>query len=226
MTDIAGNLEAVRARIASIAQACGRDPASVSLVAVSKRHPRDAILAAQETGQVDFGENYVQEALEKFPVEGARLHFIGPLQRNKIRRILPLSHLIHGVASLPVLEAIDRIAGEEGLQAAVLLQLHLTDEPTKSGFSEAEFREILPICRNLSNTKVQGLMCMGPLEGGAEAARPVFARARTLLAQVREVLPEASVLSMGMSDDMDVAIQEGSTMVRVGTAIFGHRNAA
>jgi len=226
MTEIVKNLEAVRARIASIAQACGRDPASVSLVAVSKRHPRDSILVAQAAGQVDFGENYVQEALEKFPVEGARLHFIGPLQRNKVRKILGVSHLIHGVASLSVLEAIDRIAGEEGLQASALLQLHLTDEPTKSGFSEEEFRGILAVCQKLSNTTVKGLMCMGPLEGGPEAARPVFARARTLLARMREVLPEASVLSMGMSDDMDVAIQEGSTMVRVGTAIFGHRNAA
>jgi len=226
MTEIVQNLEAVRTRIASIAQACGRDPASIALVAVSKRHPRGSILIAQSAGQVDFGENYVQEALEKFPVIGTRLHFIGPLQRNKVRRILGVSHLIHGVASLPVLEAIDRIAGEEGVPASVLLQLHLTDEPTKSGFSEEEFRGILKICRNLTNTSVLGLMCMGPLEGGPEAVRPVFARARALLARMREVLPEASVLSMGMSDDLEVAIQEGSTMVRVGTAIFGHRSAA
>lgn len=226
MTEIVKNLEAVRIRIASIAQACGRDPASVSLVAVSKRHPRESILVAQAAGQVDFGENYVQEALGKFPVEGTRLHFIGPLQRNKVRRILGVSHLIHGVASLPVLEAIERIAGEEGGRARVLLQLHLTNEPTKSGFSEEELRELLTVCRNLTNTSVLGLMCMGPLEGGPEAARPVFARARALLARMREVLPEASVLSMGMSDDLDVAIQEGSTMVRVGTAIFGHRSAA
>lgn len=223
MTEIVKNLAQVRARIDEAARACGRDPASIRLVAVSKRHPRESVLEALEAGQVDFGENYVQEALEKFPVEGARMHFIGPLQRNKVRKLLGVSHLIHGVASLSVLEAIDRIAGEEGLQAAILLQLHLTDEPTKSGFSEAEFREILPLCRNLSHTKVQGLMCMGPLEGGAEAAAPVFARARILLEELRAAVPDASILSMGMSDDLEVAVREGSTLVRVGTAIFGSR---
>ncbi|MEN9355477.1 MAG: hypothetical protein RL318_2802 [Fibrobacterota bacterium] len=226
MTEIVKNLESVRARIDTVARSFGRDPASVTLVAVSKRHPRESLLEAQGAGQVDFGENYVQEALEKFPLEGARLHFIGPLQRNKIRKILGLSHLIHGVASLPVLEAIERIAVEESLSADVLLQLHLTDEPTKSGFSEAEFRELLPICRKFSRTRVRGLMCMGPLEGGPDAARPVFARARALLQEMQEALPGADVLSMGMSDDLDVAIEEGSTLVRVGTAIFGHRAAA
>lgn len=223
MTEIVGNLGTVRMRIEAAARACGRDPASVSLVAVSKRHPREAVLEALGAGQVDFGENYVQEALGKFPVEGARLHFIGPLQRNKIRKLLPLTHLIHGVASLPVLEAIDRIAGEEGLRARVLLQLHLTDEPTKSGFSEAEFRELVPFCQKLTNAAVEGLMCMGPLEGGPEAAAPVFARARLLLEELRAACPAASVLSMGMSDDLEVAVREGSTLVRVGTAVFGSR---
>lgn len=223
MTEIVKNLASVRARIDEAARACGRDPASVSLVAVSKRHPREAVLEALGAGQLDFGENYVQEALGKFPVEGARLHFIGPLQRNKVRKILPLSHLVHGVSSRSVLEAIDRIAGEEGLQAHVLLQLHLTDEPTKNGLSEEEFRGILADCRKLSNTTVKGIMCMGPLEGGAEAAAPVFARARVLLEELRSASPGATVLSMGMSDDLEVAVREGSTLVRVGTAIFGSR---
>jgi hypothetical protein len=226
MNDVPTNLAQVKARIAAAAVACGRDPAAIELVAVSKRHPRDAVLAARACGQVDFGENYVQEALGKFPLEGTRLHFIGPLQRNKVRKLLPVTHLIHGVASVPVLEAIDRIAGEESLSARVLLQLHLTDEPTKSGFSEAEFLELLPRCRALEHTAVDGILCMGPLAGGPVAARPVFAKARMLLERMREVLPAATVLSMGMSDDMDVAIEEGSTLVRVGTAIFGAREAA
>jgi PLP dependent protein len=225
MQSVIGNLDAVRSRIRLACERAARPVDSVTLLAVSKTFPAGAVRDAFDAGCRAFGENYVQEALDKFPLEGARLHFIGPLQRNKIRKILSVAHLIHGVASLPVLEAIERIAIEEDLHAQVLLQLHLTDEPTKSGFSEAEFRELLPLCQKLSRTRVLGLMSMGPLEGGSEAARPVFARARALLQEMQSVLPQADILSMGMSEDLDVAIQEGSTLVRVGTAIFGHRTA-
>jgi pyridoxal phosphate enzyme (YggS family) len=224
MTGLAENLESVRGRIEAAARAAGRDPEEITLVAVSKRHPRERILEAQEAGLNDFGENYVQEALDKFPVSGARLHFIGPLQRNKVRKILPLSFLLHGVGSRSVLEAIERIAGELGLTNDLLLQLHLTDEATKSGFDLSEFRELLPDLADLRHARVRGLMCMGPLDGGPAAARPVFARARGLLDELRQVVPQADTLSMGMSEDLEVAIAEGSTMVRVGTALFGARS--
>jgi PLP dependent protein len=224
MTDFVQRLEQVRNRIAAAAEAVGRSPSEVSLLAVSKRHPRESILEAQAAGLVDFGENYVQEALEKFPLNGARLHFIGPLQRNKIRKLLPVTSLIHGVATQPVLEAIQRISQETDAVSDILLQLHLTDEPTKSGFSPEEFAALLPVCQKLTNIRIRGIMCMGPLEGGPDAARPAFALARQMLDILRTAVPDASVLSMGMSDDLEVAIAEGSTMVRVGTALFGNRS--
>ena len=224
MTDFVQRLEQVRNRIAAAAEAAGRSPSEVSLLAVSKRHPRESILEAQAAGLVDFGENYVQEALEKFPVNGTRLHFIGPLQRNKIRKLLPVTSLIHGVATQPVLEAIQRISQETDVVSDILLQLHLTDEPTKSGFTPDEFQELLPICQDLTNVRIRGIMCMGPLEGGPDAARPAFALARQMLDLLRTAVPDANTLSMGMSDDLEVAIAEGSTMVRVGTALFGNRS--
>lgn len=224
MTEFVHRLERVRERIAAAASAAGRPATDIALLAVSKRHPRESILEARAAGLCDFGENYVQEALEKFPVEGARLHFIGPLQRNKIRKLLPVTSLIHGVATRSVLEAIHRISQETGAVSDILLQLHLTDEPTKSGFTPDEFLELLPVCQDLTNVRIRGIMCMGPLEGGPEAARPAFSRARRLLSRLRESFPEADVLSMGMSDDLEVAIAEGSTMVRVGTALFGSRS--
>lgn len=223
MTEFVKNLESVRVRIAAAAHACGRDPKEITLVAVSKRHPRERILEAQAAGLSDFGENYVQEALGKFPVAEARLHFIGPLQRNKVRKILPLAFLLHGVGSLSVLEAAERIAGELGLTRDLLLQLHLTGEATKSGFDLSEFRSLLPDLAKLQHVRVRGLMCMGPLDGGPEAARPVFAQAHTLLGELQQVIPTADILSMGMSEDLETAIAEGSTMVRVGTALFGAR---
>ncbi len=225
MTDnLKGRLEALEERIAQACRKAGRDRSSVNLVAVSKRHPASSIDEAVALGLTEFGENYIQEALDKFPRTGANLHFIGSLQRNKIRKILPLASLVHGVGSLSVLEAVERIAGEEGLQASFLLQLHLTDEPTKQGFAPEEVAKALELAAGFQHATLRGFMAMAPLEGGSDAARRVFAQAHGYLETARAHGISADILSMGMSDDMDEAIAEGATHVRVGTALFGHRS--
>lgn len=223
MQELKQRLAMVEERIVRACASCGRERSSVTLVAVSKKHPAAAIDDAVGLGLTEFGENYVQEALDKFPRPGAKLHFIGGLQRNKVRKILPVSSLVHGVASLSVLEAVDRIAGEEGLRSEFLIQLHLTDEPTKSGFSLDELPQALEIAAGFRHAKPRGFMAMAPLEGGSAAASPVFAKARTALeGAIRQGLA-LDILSMGMSEDLEEAIREGATHVRVGTAIFGAR---
>jgi len=214
--------EAVEARIAAACRAAGRPREEVLLVAVSKKHPPEAVEAALGLGLHDFGENYVQEALGKFPREGARLHFIGSLQRNKVRKILPAAHLLHGVGSLPVAEAVERIAGEEGLARDFLLQLHLTGEATKNGLLEEELAPVLEACRGFRHARLRGFMAMAPLDGGVDAAERTFERARSLFETHRADL-DLDILSMGMSDDLEAAVRSGSTLVRVGTAIFGSR---
>ena len=193
------------------------------LVAVSKRHSSAEVDEAVALGVSEFGENYVQEALEKFPRPSANLHFIGSLQKNKVRKILPVSVLVHGVSSLSVLEAVDRVSVEEGLASEFLLQLHLTDEPTKHGFVPEDLPEALRIADGFRHARLRGFMAMAPLDGGRGTARPVFAQARALLEEFGHGRPELRLLSMGMSDDLEEAIAEGATHVRVGTAIFGER---
>jgi len=223
MDALKDRLAAVEDRICRACQAAGRARSEVKLVAVSKKHPASSIDEAVALGLTEFGENYVQESLDKFPRSGANLHFIGSLQRNKVRKILGISSLVHGVGSLSVLEAVERIAGEEGLKSEFLLQLHLTDEPTKQGFSVDEIAQALDVAAGFRHAVLRGFMAMAPLEGGSEAARPVFAKARSVLEQAKARGIAADILSMGMSDDLEAAIAEGSTHVRVGTAIFGSR---
>lgn len=212
---------ALEERIAAACRAAGRSRDEVRLVAVSKRHPPEAVDAAIALGLRDFGENYVQEALSKFPRPDARLHFIGSLQRNKVRKILPASFLVHGVGSLPVAEAVDRIAGEEGIAAEFLLQLHLTGEATKNGLLPDEIAPALDACAGFRHARLRGFMAMAPLEGGTDAARAVFDRARAVFDAHRA--SGLDVLSMGMSEDLEAAVACGSTHVRVGTALFGAR---
>lgn len=223
MMGIGARLEVVESRLREACARSGRSRDSVVLVAVSKRHPASAIDEALGLGLSEFGENYVQEALDKFPRPGANLHFIGHLQRNKVRKILGVSSLIHGVGSLSVLEAVDRISGEEGLSARFLVQLHLTDEPTKTGFSRDELPAAFAACQGLRHARLCGFMAMAPLEGDLEAARSTFVQAREIARNAQSRFPQATILSMGMSHDLEVAIQEGATHVRVGTALFGER---
>jgi pyridoxal phosphate enzyme (YggS family) len=226
VADIPDNLAKVRQTISQAERAAGRRDGSVQLVAVSKTHPVDVIQKAIDAGQLIFGENRVQEARAKIPELSSRIqwHLIGHLQSNKIRPTLPLFQLIHGVDSVELLADIDRIAAELGLFPRILLQVNVAGEASKFGFSPAKLLEQVEIIAGFKRANIEGLMTIPPLAPSPEHSRPYFVALRELRDRLaREsglALPE---LSMGMSDDYRIAIAEGATMVRVGTAIFGER---
>jgi pyridoxal phosphate enzyme (YggS family) len=228
---IAGNLALVRARIAAAAQRSGRDPSSVTLVAVSKTFGAAAVREAAAEGQRDFGENRVQEALQKISDTGgvpARWHLIGHLQSNKARRAAPAFNFIHSVDSLDLLHKLDdaaaaRPGGSEPLE--LLVQVDLAGEATKFGAPPEEAERILRE-HTSGSVRITGLMLVPPWNEDPERTRPWFVRLRELRDAWREsgVAPERlQHLSMGMSHDYEAAIEEGATIVRVGTAIFGRR---
>ena len=226
MSQISDNLINIHSRMQDAAHRVGRQVLDVRLVAVSKTYPPAVIQEAWNSGQHVFGENRVQDALPKIaelPAE-AEWHFIGHLQSNKIRKALPAFTLIHGVDNLELAQQINRIAGEMGLTANILLEINVSGEATKFGFSPADLRENLEGLLCLPNIRINGLMTMAPYSEDPETARPVFSKLRILrdelAAQSGQALPE---LSMGMSGDFEVAIQEGATIVRIGSSIFGHR---
>ena len=230
MSNIADRLAGIRERMAAAARSAGRDPSSIRLVAVSKTFPIDAIREAYAAGHRDFGENRVQEALQKIASATdleIRWHLLGHLQLNKARKAVPVFAAIHSVDSLALLKKIDAAAVEAGRTAELLLQVDLAGEATKFGASPDEVPRLLDAAAACRAARVTGLMTLPPLPDSPEDARPWFRRLRDLrdgwLAS--GVPPEMlSELSMGMSGDFEVAIQEGSTMVRVGTAIFGSRH--
>jgi len=226
MADIARNLATIRHRIDHACRNAGRDPGEVCLVAVSKTFPAAVIRSAFDAGQRVFGENYLQEALpkiESLPRE-IRWHFIGRVQRNKLRKILPAFEVIHGVDSLALASAADRIAAELGLRPGIFLQVNLGAESTKGGFSPAELMDCFAALNALANLDIRGLMAIPPPADSPAHARRMFAALRGLRDALRAghaaALPD---LSMGMSDDFEAAIEEGATHVRVGSAIFGSR---
>jgi pyridoxal phosphate enzyme (YggS family) len=226
MSQISDNLINIHSRMQDAAHRVGRQVLDVRLVAVSKTYPPAVIQEAWNSGQHVFGENRVQDALPKIaelPAE-AEWHFIGHLQSNKIRKALPAFTLIHGVDNLELAQQINRIAGEMGLTANILLEINVSGEASKFGFSPADLRENLEGLLCLPNIRINGLMTMAPYSEDPETARPVFSKLRILrdelAAQSGQALPE---LSMGMSGDFEVAIQEGATIVRIGSSIFGHR---
>ncbi len=224
--DIAANLEVARQEIARAAAKVSRAAGEIELVAVSKKQDAEKIRAADGAGQLLFGESRVQEARAKIPLLPARLrwHFIGHLQKNKIRHALPLFELFHGVDSLALAQDIDRVAGEEGMRPRILLEVNVAGEAGKHGFSPGALRRDLEAALSLSRLTIEGLMAIPPLAPEAEASRKYFAALRVLRdeleAEFEVKLPQ---LSMGMSGDFAVAIEEGATLVRVGTAIFGRR---
>ncbi len=222
MTDIAANLAAIRARIEAATARAGRAPGSVTLVAVSKTHPQEAVVAALAAGQAVFGENRVQEAQAKFPGLRAahppmRLHIIGGLQTNKARDAVRVADVIETIDRPKLAAAIADAMAKEGRRPDCLVQVNTGDEAQKSGIPRAEADAFIRAARDEYGLPVTGLMCIPPVE---QDPRPHFAYLRELAA--RHGLP---VLSMGMSGDFEAAIAEGATHVRVGTAIFGHREA-
>jgi pyridoxal phosphate enzyme (YggS family) len=217
----------VLGRIAAAAARVGRGPDEVTLVAVSKTHPPDVVQAAIDAGLTVLGENRVQEAVEKVAAtHGGTWHLIGPLQANKARRALETVDVIESVDSLELARRLDRIASEvrHGSPFPVLLQVNVADDPAKAGFAPDAVPAVLGELLDLANLRVDGLMTIGRLDADAEAARPTFAALRDLGARLRardgRLGPD---LSMGMTDDYEVAVEEGATIVRVGRALFGER---
>jgi pyridoxal phosphate enzyme (YggS family) len=225
-TDIAGRLDAVRARIAAACGRAGRDPAGVEIVAVTKTFGPDVVRDAWQAGLRRFGENRVQEAAVKIPVcgSGPEWHLVGHLQRNKVRPALEIFPVIHAVDSARLLEHIARVAGEIGCQPTVLLEINVSGEASKFGLRPEAAPEAIERALELRAVTLSGLMTMAPFSPDPERTRPVFSRLRTLRdewsARFGIGLPH---LSMGMSGDFEVAVEEGATWVRLGTVLFGHR---
>src|SRR2546428_2380939 len=226
MAEIAENLTRVREQITRAAANARRDVAGIELVAITKTHPAEKVREAIEAGQTLFGESRVQEARVKIPElsSAIRWHFVGHLQKNKIRHALPLFELIHSVDSLALAQDMDRIAEEEGLHPRVLLEVNVAGEGSKFGFAADKLREEMATLLALPRLSIEGLMCIPPLGEKAEGSRQYFFDLRekreSLEKEFNLKLPQ---LSMGMTHDFRVAVEEGATLVRVGTAIFGER---
>ena len=234
MTDPAAVAALVAARehvLATIAEACvrvGRDPSGVTLVAVSKNVPAERLVAAVAAGLTILGENRVQEAEGKVDVvEGATWHLIGPLQANKARRALAAFAVIQSVASIELAERLDRLAHEvrPDERVPVLLQVNVDRDPAKAGFDPLSVAGVLPRIEGLDHLDIRGLMTVGRLAQRPEEARSTFRGLRQLSEALRAPRPGGlgTELSMGMSDDYPIAIEEGATIVRVGRALFGER---
>ena len=230
MTTIAENLQVINSRIEAACRSRGRDRDEVKLIAVSKMHPAEIVREAIDAGCVTFGENKVQEAEEKIGQVGrnaAEWHLIGHLQSNKVRKAVELFDVIHSLDSVELADRLERICIEvDRGSLPVLVQVDLAGEETKSGINESQLDELVDRLMRCEKLRFTGLMVLPPFFDDPEATRPYFVRLR----EIRDRLGDQNVfadgpgeLSMGMSHDFEVAIEEGATMVRVGTAIFGER---
>ncbi len=230
--DIAANYQTVLERMHRAAEAAGRKAEEVSLVVVTKTRSVAEISEVIDAGAADLGENYVQEMVEKAETIGLdgsepRWHYIGHLQRNKCRHIAGFCHLIHSVDSARLILELDRRARAADRVQPILLQFDLAQEETKFGAAEADLESLVDAALGAGNIDWQGLMCMAPFSSDPQSARPYYARLR----QMRDSLAQSGVgeahlqhLSMGMTSDFEIAIEEGATLVRVGTAVFGPRH--
>ena len=227
MTDgVAANLERVLSNVAQAAAKAGRNRGDVQLIAVSKKQDAEKVRAAFDAGQPIFGESRVQEARAKIPLlpSAVRWHFIGHLQKNKIRQALPLFELFHSVDSLALAQDVERIAEEEGLRPRVFLEVNVAGEGSKIGFTPAALSEQMEQLLSLVRLNIEGLMIIPPVAPDPEESRQYFVMLREMRDEVeREFDLKLPELSMGMSNDYAIAIEEGATFVRVGTAIFGAR---
>jgi len=196
----------------------------ITLVAVSKTKPVEDILELYELGHRDFGENYVQELVEKAErlPKDIRWHFIGHLQSNKVKLITPFIYLIHGVDSLKLLKEIDKQSEKNKRVIDCLLQVHIAQEETKFGFDENELFAL--VTGQFANAKIKGLMGMASLTENTNKIRTEFKHLKTVYKKLSTLTPQLSILSMGMSADYKIAIEEGSNMVRIGSLLFGERN--
>lgn len=226
---IAQNLETVRKRIGEACARCGRNPVEIRLLVVSKTFSAQQIGEAISAGQLEFGENFVQELRakrEELKDERIRWHFSGHLQSNKVKYLVDFVHLIHSVDSLSLAQEIQKRGEKVGRSLDVLIEVHTTEEETKSGVMPAEAVGLIKSISNLSRVNIRGLMTMGPFSDDPEDSRPSF---QQLVAVKDKVLQEGiervsmQELSMGMTHDFEVGVEEGATIIRLGTAIFGPR---
>ena len=228
---LAMRIEKIRRAIVTAATRAHRSADDVTLVAVSKTHPADKVREAIAAGQVDFGENRVQEADAKIPEVGrdaARWHLIGHLQSNKARRAVELFDWIHSLDSVDLTQRLDRVCGELNREELpVLIQVDLGHEATKTGVEEKDLREVVDAVRACDRLRLRGLMTLPPFFDDEERARPYFKRLRELRDELQKegaFDERPGDLSMGMTHDFEIAIEEGATIIRVGTAVFGERH--
>ncbi len=225
--NLAANLEAIRLRIKAACDRSDREPNSVALLAVTKTQPPETVNAAADLGLLVFGENKIQEAKAKIPACSGRLrwHFIGHLQSNKCRDAVQLFQMIQGVDSLSLAQEINKRADEAAKTMPVLLEVNLAGEASKFGYKPSALLADIKQINALPRIEIQGLMTVPPWSPDAESSRPHFRRLRELKAECEQILATPLPhLSMGMSGDFEVAIEEGATMVRIGTALFGPRS--
>jgi len=220
VSDLPSALAAVRARIGQAARAAGRDPQDVTLVAVSKTHPAEAVAAALAEGQLVFGENRVQEAAGKFPplraaYPGLRLHLIGALQTNKAEEAVRIADVVESLDRPRLADALHAAAQKHGRLPELLIQVNIGDEPQKAGVPRHEADDFIDACRTRFGAKLKGLMCIPPADQAPDAYFEALAKMRAR--------HDLTLLSMGMSGDFEAAIAHGATHVRLGTAIFGSR---
>ena len=228
MNTIRDHLNEVRENIQKACEKAGRSPQEVTLIAVSKTKPLFMLEEAYEAGARDFGENKVQEILEKHPKmpEDARFHMIGHLQRNKVKQVLPHAVLIHSVDSYRLAEQISQEAGKLGITAKILLEVNVAKEESKFGMMPEDVEEMACQIAALPHLQIEGLMTIAPFVDDPEKNRPVFRKLYQLSVDIKKKNIDnvnMGVLSMGMTGDYQVAVEEGSTMIRVGTGIFGAR---
>ncbi len=243
MSTITENYKEVRERIDEACRKVGRKPEEVTLIAVSKTHPAEYVEELLPLGVVDFGENKAQELCAKqdevqewcagqdeaqqAAQKPLRWHLIGHLQRNKVKQVVGRAYMIHSVDSLRLAQEIEKEAGKAGITAQILVEINIGAEESKSGTTPEEAPELIRAISQMEHVHVNGLMCIAPIVEKPEDARPYFARMRALREEIAAMdLPNVEMreLSMGMTGDFEAAVAEGATFVRVGTAIFGHRD--
>lgn len=227
--DVRSNLEVVKGRIAEAARRAGRNPADIRLVAVTKQVEPERIIEAARAGARIFGENYAQELRDKYEAvkgsveEEVEWHFIGQLQRNKVKYLIGKVTLVHSLDSLSVAGEINKRSEKAGMKMPVLIETDTSGEESKGGLNAAEVGDFIAGLGEFSSIEVRGLMTMPPYFDQPELARPYFRKLRELRDELSEQFPHLKELSMGMSGDFEVAVEEGATLVRIGSAIFGPR---
>ena len=222
--DIRRNFQNVMEKIKIHAEKVGRNPDSIKIIAVTKTHPIEVVRAAYDVGIRLFGENYAQELRDKAKnmPEDVQWHFIGRIQTNKLKYVVPVAEYIHSVYRIEEMEEIEKLAVRFGKIQKVLIEVNVSNEETKGGLRPEEIRQFIKECSSYKNVNVVGLMTMAPFIE-PEDTRPYFRKLFELREELRNDYPEIKELSMGMTNDFTVAVEEGSTMVRIGTAIFGER---